>query len=67
MLFTTALLKIGMVTPVNPKVPSTGEPPEPDPGMLPPGPRRTTGGGSKPAFNLGQRTGRQPKQPEKVV
>ena len=49
--------EIGMVTPVNPKVPSTGEPPEPDPGMLPPGPRRTTGGGSKPALNPGQRTG----------
>ena len=29
--------EIGVVTPVNPKVPSTGEPPEPDPGMLPPG------------------------------
>ena len=25
--------------------------------MLPPGPRRTTGGGSKPALNPGQRTG----------
>ena len=49
--------EIGVVTPVNPKVPSTGEPPEPDPGMLPPGPRRTTGGGSKPALNPGQRTG----------
>ena len=46
-----------MVTPVNPKVPSTGEPPEPDLGMLPPGLRRTTGGGSKPALNPGQRTG----------
>ena len=46
-----------MVTPVNPKVPSTGEPPEPDLGMLPPGPRKTTGGGSKPALNPGQRTG----------
>ena len=34
-----------MVTPVNPKVPSIGEPPEPDPGMLPPGPRKTTRGG----------------------
>ena len=45
-----------MVTPVNPKVPSTGEPPEPDPGMLPPGPRKTTGG-SKPALNPGQRSG----------
>ena len=49
--------EIGVVTPVNPKVPSTGEPPEPDPGMLPPGLRRTTGGGSKPALNPGQRTG----------
>ena len=46
-----------MVTPVNPKVPSTGDPPEPDPGLLPPGPKRTTGRGSKPALNPGQRTG----------
>ena len=45
-----------MVTPVKPKVPSTGEPPEPDLGMLPPGPRKTTGG-SKPALNPGQRLG----------
>ena len=29
--------EIGLVTPVNPKVPSTGEPPEPNLGMLPPG------------------------------
>ena len=49
--------EIGVVTPVNQKVPSTGEPPEPDPRILPPGPRRTTGGGSKPALNPGQRTG----------
>ena len=49
--------EIGVVTPVNLKVPSTGEPPEPDPGMLPPGPKRTTGGRSKPALNPGQRTG----------
>ena len=49
--------EIGVVTPINPKVPSTREPPEPDPGMLPPGPRRTTGEGSKPALNPGQRTG----------
>ena len=48
--------EIGLVTPVNPKGPSTGEPPEPDLGMLPPGPRRTTGG-SKPALNPGQRSG----------
>ena len=38
-----------MVTPVNPKVPSTGDPPEPDPGMLPPGQRKTTGGKGKPS------------------
>ena len=41
--------EIGVVTPVNPKVPSTGEPPEPDPGMLPPGPRKTTGVKGKPS------------------
>ena len=49
--------EIGVVTPVNPKVPSTGEPPEPDPGLLPPGPMRTTRRESKPALNPGQRTG----------
>ena len=49
--------EIGVVTPVNPKVPFTGEPPEPDQGLLPPGPMRTTGKGSKPALNPGQRTG----------
>ena len=49
--------EIGLVTPVNPKVPSTGEPPEPNLGMLPPGPRKTTGKGSKPALNPGQRMG----------
>ena len=48
--------EIGVVTPVNPKGLSTGEPPEPDPGMLPPGPKKTTGG-SKPALNPGQRSG----------
>ena len=49
--------EIGLVTPLNPKVPSTGEPPGPNLGMLPPGLRRTTRGGSKPALNLGQRSG----------
>ena len=48
--------EVGVVTPVNPKVPSTGGPPEPDVGMLPPGPKKTTGG-SKPALNPGQRSG----------
>ena len=38
-----------MVTPANPKVPSTGEPPEPDLGMIPPGPRKTVGGKPKPS------------------
>ena len=48
--------EIGLVTPLNPKGPSTGEPPEPDPGMLPPGPKKITGK-SKPALNPGQRSG----------
>ena len=48
--------EVGVVTPVNPKVSSTGEPPEPDVGMLPPGPKKIAGG-SKPALNPGQRSG----------
>ena len=48
--------EIGLITPANPKVPSTGEPPEPDLGMLPPGPKKIAGG-SKPALNPGQRSG----------
>ena len=47
--------EIGLVTPANPKVPSTGEPPEPDLGMIPPGPRKTVGGKPKPS------TSAQPK------
>ena len=43
--------EISVVTPVNPKVSSTGEPPEPDPGMLPPGPRKTIGGKPKPSMS----------------
>ena len=57
--------EIGLVTQVNPKGPSTGEPPEPDPGMLLPGPRRTTGG-SRPALNPGQRTGSLKKIQEEL-
>ena len=34
--------EIGLITPANPKVPSTGEPPEPDLGMIPPGPRKNS-------------------------
>ena len=48
--------EVGVVTPVNPKVPSTGEPPEPGVGMLPPGPKKITRV-SKPALNPGQRSG----------
>ena len=48
--------EIGVVTPLNPKVSSTGEPPEPDLGMLPPGPKKTTSR-SEPALNPGQRSG----------
>ena len=48
--------EVGTVTPVNPKGPSTGEPPEPDMGILPPGPKKIAGR-SKPALNPGQRSG----------
>ena len=47
--------EIGLVTPANLKVPSTGEPPEPDLGMLPPGPRKTVGGKPKPSTSAQSR------------
>ena len=47
--------EIGLITPANPKVPSTGEPPEPDLGMLPLGPRKTVGGQPKPSTSAQQR------------
>ena len=50
--------EIGVVTPVNPKVSSTGETPEPDLGVLPPGPRKTTGGG-KPKPSTSSRSVRE--------
>ena len=53
--------EIGLVTPVNPKGPSTGEPPEPDPGMLAPGPRKTAGGQPKPSTSAQQRLKPKPK------
>ena len=53
--------EIGLVTPANPKIPSTGEPPEPDLGMLPPGPRKTVGGQPKPSTSAQQRL--KPKKP----
>ena len=53
--------EIGLITPSNPKGPSTGEPPEPDPGMLPLGPRKTVGGQPKPSTSAQQRF--KPKKP----
>ena len=53
--------EIGLVTPANLKGPSTGEPPEPDLGMLPPGPRKTVGGQPKPSTSAQQRL--KPKKP----
>ena len=47
--------EIGLITPANLKGPSTGEPPEPDLGMLPPGPRKTVGGQPKPSTSAQQR------------
>ena len=53
--------EIGLITPSNPKGPSTGEPPEPDLGMLPPGPRKTVGGQPTPSTSAQQRL--KPKKP----
>ena len=47
--------EIGLVTPSNPKGPSTGGPPRPDLGMLPPGPRKTIGGQPKSSTSAQQR------------
>ena len=44
-------------TPANPKGSSLGDPPDPQLGMLPPGPRKPIGGGTKPGLNPGQRHG----------
>ena len=48
--------EIGLITPLNPKGPSIGDPPDPNLGMLPLGPQRMTGG-TKPGLNPGQRHG----------
>ena len=53
--------EIGVVTPANPKVPSTGELTEPDLGMIPPGPRKTVNGQPKPSTSAQQRL--KPKKP----
>ena len=59
--------EIGLVTPANPKGPSTGEPPEPDLGMLPPGPRKTVGGQPKPSTSAQQRLRPKPKPSARSV
>ena len=51
------LTKLRGSAPANPKGSSLGETPDPQQGMLPPGPRKTIGGGSKPGLNPGQRHG----------
>ena len=48
--------EIGLITPLNPKGSSMGDPPDPNLGMLPPGPHRMTGG-TRPGLNPGQRHG----------
>ena len=53
--------EIGLITQTTPKGPSTGEPSEPNPGMLPPGPRKTIGGQPKPSTSAQQRL--KPKKP----
>ena len=59
--------EIGLITPANPKGPSTGEPPEPDLGMLPPGPRKTVGGQPKPSTSAQQRLKPKPKPSARSV
>ena len=53
--------EISLITPTTPKGPSTGEPSEPNLGMLPPGPRKTIGGQPKPSTSAQQRL--KPKKP----
>ena len=48
--------EVGLLTQLNLKGSSTGDPPEPNLGMLPPGPRKTIGG-TKSGLNPGQRSG----------
>ena len=52
--------EIGLITPTTLKGQSTGEPSEPNPGMLPPGPRKTIGQ-PKPSTSAQQRL--KPKKP----
>ena len=57
MIHETIQTKLRGSTPVKPKGSSLGDPPDPQLGMLPPGPRKTIGGGTKPGLNPGQRHG----------
>ena len=59
--------EISVVTPANPKVPSTGELMEPDLGMIPPGPRKTVGGQPKPSTSAQQRLKPKPKPSARSV
>ena len=53
----TIRTKLRGSTPANPKGSSLGDLPDPQLGMMPPGPQRTVGEGSKPGLNPGQRHG----------
>ena len=53
-------------TPSNPKGSSLGDPPNPKLGMIPPGPRKTIGGGTRPGLNPGQRHGSIKKAQEEA-
>ena len=44
-------------TPANPKGPSLADPSDPQLGVIPPGPRKMIGGGTRPPLNPGQRHG----------
>ena len=49
--------EIGLITPLNPKGALTGDPPEPNIGVIPPVPGRTASKGTRPGLNRGQRSG----------
>ena len=59
--------EIGLITPTNPKVSSTGDPPESGLGMLPPGPRKTVGGQPKPSTSAQQGLKPKPKPSARSV
>ena len=53
-------------TPSNPKGSSLGDPPNPKLGMIPPGPQKTIGGGTRPGLNPRQRHGSIKKAQEEA-